>query len=124
MRDTWFPLAHAAHVGKKPVRRAIYSHPYFIWREDGKAVASEFHPNERHVRAKSPYTDAAGRYPVMEHYGVVWGWFGNPLAADPAHLPSLPFLPPNGGLPRDRKSTSLTSSHSCESCMPSSACKK
>src|SRR3546814_5334029 len=55
MRDTWFPLAHAAHVGKKPVRRAIYSHPYFIWREDGKAVASEFHPNERHVRAKSTY---------------------------------------------------------------------
>src|SRR3546814_19154498 len=41
----------------------------------------------------------------MEHYGVVWGWFGNPLAADPAHLPSLPFLPPNGGLPSHMTST-------------------
>ena len=27
MRDTWFPLAHSSSVGKKPVRRAIYSHP-------------------------------------------------------------------------------------------------
>src|SRR3546814_13349645 len=33
MRDTWFPLAHSSSIGQKPVRRAIYSHPYFIWRE-------------------------------------------------------------------------------------------
>ncbi|WP_454882539.1 oxygenase [Sphingomonas oryzagri] len=99
MRDAWFPIAHAPHVGKKPLRRAIYSHPYFVWRENGVAVASEFHPNEIATREKSAYTDAAGRYPVMEHYGVIWAWFGNPKAADPAHLPSLPFLPPNGGLP-------------------------
>jgi phenylpropionate dioxygenase-like ring-hydroxylating dioxygenase large terminal subunit len=99
MRDTWFPLAHSSSVGKKPVRRAIYSHPYFVWREDGRAVASEFHPNEARTRDKSGYTDAAGRYPVMEHYGFVWGWFGRPEAADPAHLPSLPFLPPHASLP-------------------------
>jgi phenylpropionate dioxygenase-like ring-hydroxylating dioxygenase large terminal subunit len=99
MRDAWFPIAHAAQVGKKPLRRAIYSHPYFVWRENGVAVASEFHPNEIATREKSEYTDARGRYPVMEHYGVIWGWFGNPKAADPAHLPSLPFLPPKGGLP-------------------------
>lgn len=99
MRDSWFPIAHGAAIGKKPVRRAIYSHPYFVWRENGIAVASEFHPNEVQLREKSPYTDARGRYPVMEHYGVVWAWFGNPQAADPVHLPSLPFLPPKGGLP-------------------------
>lgn len=99
MRDAWFPLAHATGVGTKPVRRAIYSHPFFLWREDGVAVASEFHPNEKPSREGSPFTDARGRYPVMEHYGYVWGWFGRPEAADPAHLPSLPFLPPNGGLP-------------------------
>ena len=99
MRDAWFPIAHAPHVGRTALRRAIYSHPYFVWRENGVVVASEFHPNEARTREKSPYTDAAGRYPVMEHYGVIWGWFGNPAAADPAHLPSLPFLPPNGGLP-------------------------
>ena len=100
MKDTWFPLAHGFAVGKKPVRRAIYSHPYYLWRENGVAVASEFHPNERRTGEKSPYTNAAGHYPVMERYGYVWGWFGRPEAADPAHLPSLPFLPPNGNLPK------------------------
>lgn len=99
MRDSWFPVAHARHIGRKPVRRTIYSHPYFLWREDGRPVASEFHPNEQRRHDKSPYTDANGRYPVMERYGVIWAWFGNPEAADPIHLPSLPFLPPNGGLP-------------------------
>lgn len=99
MRDTWFPLAHSTGVRGKPVRRAIYSQPYFLWREDGKAIASEFHPNERQSRPRSEFTHADGRYPVMEHYGFVWGWYGRPEAADPAHLPSLPFLPPNGGLP-------------------------
>jgi phenylpropionate dioxygenase-like ring-hydroxylating dioxygenase large terminal subunit len=99
MRDTWFPLAHGSSVGRKPVRRAVYSQPFYLWREDGVAIASEFHPTERRTHDKSGYTDAQGRYPVMERYGFVWGWFGRPEAADPRHLPSLPFLPPNGGLP-------------------------
>ena len=105
MRDTWFPVAHNYSVTGKPVRRAVYSHPIFLWRENGVVVASENHPNEKVVGEKSQYTDARGRYPVMEHYGVVWVWFGNPLAADPVHLPSLPFLPPKGGLPRHMTST-------------------
>ncbi|HEV7442680.1 MAG TPA: aromatic ring-hydroxylating dioxygenase subunit alpha [Steroidobacteraceae bacterium] len=100
MQDAWFPLAHSFAVGQKPVRRAIYSHPYFLWRENGSPVASEFHPNEQRLRDKSRHTDADARYPVMEKYGFVWGWFGRPEAADPVHLPSLPFLPPNGGLPK------------------------
>ncbi|MFM6830734.1 MAG: oxygenase, partial [Novosphingobium sp.] len=33
MRDSWFPLAHDHAVGKTPVRRAVYSHPFYIWRE-------------------------------------------------------------------------------------------
>jgi phenylpropionate dioxygenase-like ring-hydroxylating dioxygenase large terminal subunit len=100
LKDAWFPLAHDFAVGKKPVRRAVYSHPYFLWRENGALVGSEFHPNERRTCEKSVYTDGKGRYPVMEKYGYVWGWFGRPEAADPVHLPSLPFLPPNGGLPK------------------------
>jgi hypothetical protein len=98
MRDTWFPLAHARSVGRKPVRRAVYSHPYYLWREHGKAVAAEFHPGEPPGIA-SELTGGTGRFPVIEHYGYVWGWFGNPAAADPAHLPSLPFLPPHASLP-------------------------
>jgi hypothetical protein len=99
MRDTWFPLALSTSVGKKPVRRSIYSYPIFLWREESKPVAAATLPGGRQSEATREFTDAAGRYPVMERYGYVWGWFGNPLAADPAHLPSLPFLPPNGGLP-------------------------
>ena len=97
MRDTWFPLAHATAVGKKPVRRAVYSQPYFLWRENGQAVASEFHPAE--PQGTPSALTIGGRYPVIEHYGFVWGWFGNPAAADPARLPSLPFLPPHASLP-------------------------
>jgi phenylpropionate dioxygenase-like ring-hydroxylating dioxygenase large terminal subunit len=100
MRDTWFPLAHSTTVGAKPVRRSIYSHPYFLWREGDRVIASEFHPNQRGTQPAGAFTDRNGRYPVMERYGYVWGWFGNPEAADPVHLPNLPILPPNGGLPK------------------------
>ncbi|MEA3180434.1 MAG: hypothetical protein QOI59_3957 [Gammaproteobacteria bacterium] len=102
MRDTWFPLAHSFAVGSKPVRRAVYSHSYYLWRENGQLIASAFHPNEQRgsAREESPFTDATGRYPVMEKYGFVWGWFGRPAAADPVHLPSLPFLPPDSSLPK------------------------
>jgi len=100
LKDAWFPLAHSFAVSKKPVRRAVYSNSYFLWRENGVAVGSEFHPKETGKASVSEFTDAKGRYPVMEHYGYVWGWFGNPANADARHLPSLPFLPPEGNLPK------------------------
>jgi phenylpropionate dioxygenase-like ring-hydroxylating dioxygenase large terminal subunit len=98
MRDAWFPLALSAAVAKTPVRRTVYSQPFFLWREDGRPLAAASHPARGRV-PPNEFTDPAGRYPVLERYGYVWGWFGNPLAADPVHLPSLPFLPPQGGLP-------------------------
>src|ERR1700728_1809092 len=77
LRDTWFPLAHADAVGERPVRRAVYSHPYFLWREKDSVIASEFHPREKVTRPASELTGGTGRYPVLERYGYVWGWFGN-----------------------------------------------
>jgi hypothetical protein len=103
--DTWFPLAHADAVGERPVRRAVYSHPYFLWREKGAVIAAEFHPREKVSRPPSERTGGTGRYPVVERYGYIWGWFGNPDAADELHLPNLPFLPPRGGLPRHMRGT-------------------
>jgi phenylpropionate dioxygenase-like ring-hydroxylating dioxygenase large terminal subunit len=100
LKDAWFPLAHSFAVDRQPVRRAVYSQPFFLWREGGIAVASEFHPTEGLTRIKSAFSDAAGRYPVLEKYGYVWGWFGNPANAVPEHLPSLPYLPEDGGLPK------------------------
>jgi len=100
LTDAWFPLAHSFAVGAKPVRRAVYSQPFFLWRDAaGNAVAAEMHPNDRLATAKSDFTDAAGRYPVFEKYGYVWGWLGNPERAAPEHVPSIPYLPENGGLP-------------------------
>ena len=105
LRDTWFPLAHADAVGERPVRRAVYSHPYYLWRDKGAVIASEFHPREKVTRSASELTGGTGRYPVVERYGYVWGWFGNPDAASEAHLPNLPFLPPRGGLPKHMRGT-------------------
>ncbi|GAC1575974.1 MAG: hypothetical protein NVS3B5_07260 [Sphingomicrobium sp.] len=99
LQDAWFPLAHSHAVTDKPVRRAVYSQPFFLWRENGQLVAAEVHPGDPAVGLKTPHTDSHGRYPVIEKYGFVWGWFGNPANAAPEHLPSLPFLPEQGGLP-------------------------
>lgn len=99
LKDAWFPLAHGFAVTDKPVRRAVYSQPFFLWREGGRAVAAEFHPADREMAEKSAYSDDAGRYPVIEKYGYVWAWFGNPANAAPEHLPSIPYLPEDGGLP-------------------------
>lgn len=99
LKDAWSPLAHAHQVTTRPIRRAIYGHAFYLWREDGRAVAAAFHPAAPEKRETDPYTDARGRYPALERYGIVWGWFGRPAAADPVHLPDIPVLPPHGGLP-------------------------
>lgn len=99
LKDAWFPLAHSFAVGKKPVRRAVYSQPFFLWREGDTLIAAETHPNDTPTSTRSDYTDAAGRYPVIEKYGYVWGWLGNPANAAPEHIPSIPYLPEDGGLP-------------------------
>ena len=67
-------------------RRAVYSQPYFLRREGGNAVASEFHPAESVTGTKSAFTDAAALYPVIEKYGYVWCWFGNPANAAPGTI--------------------------------------
>jgi len=100
LTDAWFPMAHSMSVTKNPVRRAVYSHPVYIWREDGnRGVASEFHPSEGLSAAKSEFSDARGRYPAIEKYGYVWVWLGDPERAAPEHVPNIPYLPEEGGLP-------------------------
>jgi phenylpropionate dioxygenase-like ring-hydroxylating dioxygenase large terminal subunit len=36
-------------------------------------------------------------YPVVERYGIVWLWWGNPATADDELVPDIPFLSPDGG---------------------------
>ena len=105
MKDAFFPLAHSDAITKKPIRRSVYGIPFFLWREGGKIVAAEQHPNSVDLTATSEYTDAQGRYPVIEKYGYAWCWLGNPENASPEHVPSIPYLPEDGDLPKHMRGT-------------------
>lgn len=99
LADAWFPLAHATTVTNKAVYRSVYSKPFWLWRDKGKAVATEYNPAGSRPREGSYLTGGSGFYPVIERFGYVWGWYGNPDNADGQYLPNIPFFPPNGGLP-------------------------
>ena len=98
LRDTWFPVVHAPHVGTVPVLRVIHAQQVFLWREKGKVVDSEFHPDKlsRMQPLLSGFTGGTGYYPVAERHGYVWVWYGNPDNATEELLPHIPFLPRDG----------------------------
>ncbi|MEH6386297.1 MAG: aromatic ring-hydroxylating dioxygenase subunit alpha [Pseudomonas profundi] len=101
LHDTWFPVSHSRDVTSRPIRRIIHSQPYFLWRENGIPQAAEFHPSRlaalRH--ASSAFTGGSGSYPVIERYGYIWAWYGDPDHADIQLLPHIPFLPLDGNIP-------------------------
>jgi hypothetical protein len=101
MRDTWIPVAHCAHVGKQVTWRPVHSRRYFLWREQGAARATEFHPVrlKQQMALASEFTGGSGYYPVIERYGLVWAWYGNPNNARESLLPNLPHMPLDGNLP-------------------------
>lgn len=102
LRDTWFPVSHSRDVReRRPVRRLIHAQPYYLWRENGVPKASEFHPDllaQQKARATS-FTGGSAFYPVVERYGYVWAWYGNPDNADALLVPHIPFIPVDGSLP-------------------------
>ncbi|MFA7556170.1 MAG: hypothetical protein WCY88_18160 [Spongiibacteraceae bacterium] len=104
LRDTWFPIAHSPHVSNNPIRRLIHSQPYYLWRDNGRAHASEFHPitfQQQRVKA-TELTGGSGHYPVTERYGYVWVWYGNPQNCSEDLIPNVPYLPRAGAkLPRN-----------------------
>src|SRR3546814_17818578 len=63
------------------------------------------HPAGKFGREPGLFTDKAGHYAVIEHYGYIWGWYGNPESADRRYLPCIPFLPPDGVLPSHMRGT-------------------
>ncbi|RBL66123.1 oxygenase, partial [Pseudomonas sp. MWU13-2625] len=100
-RDTWFPVSHSRDLSTRPIRRIIHSQPYYLWLENGQAIAAEFHRDRPRdpALALSAFTGGSGFYPLVERYGYIWVWYGNPEAADPLLLPHIPFLPQDGSLP-------------------------
>lgn len=97
-RDCWFPVAHAPDVGKRPILRAMHACHLYLWRDDGHAVAAEYHPVKRAAMKTrySEFTAGSGFYPVSERYGYIWVWYGSPEQATEALIPQIPFLPKDG----------------------------
>jgi hypothetical protein len=104
LRDTWIPVAHSPHVTGKPIRRMVHSHPVFLWRDGGRPLAAEFHPDalgSGQCRG-GELTGGSGYFPVHERYNYVWMWYGNPDNAHEALIPDVPYLPRAGKpLPRN-----------------------
>ena len=107
LRDTWFPVAHSRDVGAEPVRRVVHAQPYFLWRDRGVAKAAEFHPEKfaQSKRLASLFTGGSGYYPVIERYGYIWAWYGNPDNVSEELLPHVPYLNRDRSVPNYMKHT-------------------
>ena len=108
LRDCWFPIAHSTHVGKRPVARVLHAHTVYLWREGERAVAAEQAPVKMasSQAAFGELTAGSGYYPVVERYGYVWIWYGNPDAATEELIPHIPYLPEDGkGIPDYMRTT-------------------
>jgi phenylpropionate dioxygenase-like ring-hydroxylating dioxygenase large terminal subunit len=100
LRDAWFPVAHTPTLRERPLLRMVHSQPIHLWREGDRVRATAYHPAAVLKVEGNAFTDDAGDYPVIDRYGHLWVWYGNPRNADPAVLPDIPFLPPQRAQPR------------------------
>jgi phenylpropionate dioxygenase-like ring-hydroxylating dioxygenase large terminal subunit len=107
LRDAWFPLAHAVHVGPDVIRREVHEQPYFLWRDGERVRATEYHPRLAPAGRASltEFTGGTGEYPVIELYGYAWVWYGNPANAHVDLVPDIPYLPRDGRTRRTRWGT-------------------
>ena len=101
LRDAWFPVAHSDDLGRKVIRRSVHSQPYYLRREADRVHATEFPPDDLAAKRShaTEFTAGSGVYPVIERYGYLWVWYGNPANANEALIPNCHILPPEGGLP-------------------------
>ncbi|WP_063533453.1 aromatic ring-hydroxylating dioxygenase subunit alpha [Burkholderia sp. MSMB1589WGS] len=101
LRNAWLPLAHTFEISERVSRWHIRSVPYYLWRTGGRIHTSQWHPElPISKRPPSHRQEHAEHCPVIERYGYVWIWYGDPEAASDTFLPDVPFLPRDGGLPK------------------------
>lgn len=94
LRDTWFPLIHSHHVGRRPVRRAMHGEPVVFWRDGHRIRASEDMPNTPvQRRRRGELTHGTGEYVTAQRYGYIWVWYGDPDNASTDLIPHVPHLP-------------------------------
>jgi phenylpropionate dioxygenase-like ring-hydroxylating dioxygenase large terminal subunit len=100
LRDAWFPVAHTPTLRVLPLRRTVHSQPYHLWRDGDRIRATDYYPGQRRAVPNSELAGPVGDYPVIDRYGHIWVWYGDPRHADPALLPEIPFLPLKKAQPR------------------------
>lgn len=90
LRDAWFPVAHSRDVGSGVSRRFVHGEPFYLRRGSDGVFAQE---------RGSKATTGRTIKPVLERYGYVWVWYGDPDNADPQLIPDIPFLHPEKAQP-------------------------
>src|SRR5690554_5781372 len=84
LRDIRIAVYYSSDVTSRPIQHIIHSQPYFHWRVFSHPITYEF--NSKQVQsmmgAASVFTGGSSLYPVVERYGYVWAWYGNPDNAD------------------------------------------
>ena len=94
LRDTWFPIFSSAMVHRRPVRRAIHGEPVIAYRKDHKVHVADHMPGfSAQARRQSEFTGGSGRYPVVERFGYIWVWYGDPEHASEELVPNVPHMP-------------------------------
>ena len=97
LRDTWLPLVHTLHVGRRPVRRAMHGAPVILWRDGARVRATEDMPGTPAQRQRrGELTGGTGDYISHERYGYTWVWYGDPRNASPDLIPHVPHMPIDG----------------------------
>jgi hypothetical protein len=97
LRDTWIPLVHTQHVGRRPIRRAMHGEPAILWRDGARVRATEDMPGTPTQRRRhGELTGGTGDYITHERYGYTWVWYGDPRNASPDLIPHVPHMPVDG----------------------------
>ncbi|MGB8389889.1 hypothetical protein [Mycobacterium sp.] len=114
LRDTWIPLAHLPQIRRRPRAHELHGKPVYIWgTSDRRIRATESHPQRLSTghAERTEATGGRGEFTVVERYGYVWVWYGDPDNLSEDLLPDCPYLPRNGG-PRPRHMWGTLTFHS------------
>lgn len=103
LRDTWIPLAHIPQIRRWPRAHELHGNPVYIWRaNDGAIRAAETSPQRlsRGTARRTEATGGRGEFPVVQRYGYVWIWYGDPQNLSEDLIPDCPYLSRRGERPR------------------------
>ncbi|QKR99778.1 aromatic ring-hydroxylating dioxygenase subunit alpha [Sphingomonas sp. CL5.1] len=84
------------HLGKLDGDRIQCPYHGLKFNAEGRCV---FNPQGA---GATPAAASLRRYPLLERYGGLWIWMGDPTRADPALLPDYPFLEPGDRYAREQ----------------------